>query len=646
VRRQKTLLLLDGLEPLQSGQDYERGRVKDPALAALLAELAGHNPGLVAITSRERVADLAAFPETTREADLEQISAAAGRALLRVGGVTGSDAELEETARAFGCQALALNLLAAYLHELPGHPAAGAARIPDLPDVPEAAGKQPRRVMAAWAARFGESLELELLSLLGLFDRPAEAGAIRALRAEPEIPGLTEHLVELPEADWGRLLGRLRRAGLLAAESAHRPGDLDAHPLVREHFSARLGAEAPEAWREAHGRLFDYYRAQAPETPDSLEGMAPLYAAVAHGCQANRHQEARDEVFWRRIRRGADAFSLMKLGAFGADLAALSGFFDPPWRRVAPGLREISQAFVLGEAGFCLRALGRLREAMEPMRAALEARVALEDWKNAAVNAGNLSELGVSLGDLGEALEAARQSVELADRSGDAFERMCDRTVMANALLQAGRTDEAESLFWEAEAMQKEDQPGYPLLYSLRGYQYCDLLLDRGAYAEVLRRAGQTLEWMANLPNAPVLTVALEDLSLGRAYMMQAQAEGTDDLSLAEKHLERAVDGLRAAGQQQELPRGLLARAALRRARGQLERARADLEEAMRVAARGGMRLWEADAGLEGARLALAGGDPDAAREHLDQAREIIRDTGYYRRDGEVAELTAQIEAA
>jgi hypothetical protein len=69
-----------------------------------------------------------------------------------------------------------------------------------------------------------------------------------------------------------------------------------------------------------------------------------------------------------------------------------------------------------------------------------------------------------------------------------------------------------------------------------------------------------------------------------------------------------------------------------------MERAGADLEEVMRIVPRGGMRLHDA-------RLALAAGDRAAAREHPDQAREIIRDTGYHRRDGEVEELAAQLDA-
>ena len=87
VQSQKTLLLLDGMEPLQSYFEFEKGKIKDPALAVLVTELAKENPGLCVITTRENVLDLADYPETTQQIDLEQISPEAGRALLRVGGV-------------------------------------------------------------------------------------------------------------------------------------------------------------------------------------------------------------------------------------------------------------------------------------------------------------------------------------------------------------------------------------------------------------------------------------------------------------------------------------------------------------------------------------------------------------------------------
>jgi tetratricopeptide (TPR) repeat protein len=227
--------------------------------------------------------------------------------------------------------------------------------------------------------------------------------------------------------------------------------------------------------------------------------------------------------------------------------------------------------------------------------------------------------------------------VDLADRSGDAFQRRSKRTTLADVLHQAGRLAEAEAAFREAEEMQKEQQPGFPLLYSLWGFRYCDLLLGRGKVREVQNRAGQTLEWAKQ--QGFLLDIALDHLSLGRAHLLQAQQEGSRDFTQATAHLEQAVDGLRQAGQQDDLPRGLLARAELRRVTGSLDRARSDLEEALSIATRGGMRLYDADCHLEYARLHLACGEKEKARQSLAQAKEMIEDMGYHRRDGEVAEL-------
>ena len=59
------------------------------------------------------------------------------------------------------------------------------------------------------------------------------------------------------------------------------------------------------------------------------------------------------------------------------------------------------------------------------------------------------------------------KSVGFADRSGDAGERLTKRTTLADALHQAGRRDVALGHFREAEEMQAERQPVYPVLYSL-----------------------------------------------------------------------------------------------------------------------------------------------------------------------------------
>lgn len=574
VRKEKTLLILDGLEPLQSGYDYEKGKIKDPALSILVNQLARNNNGLCVITTREKVAELERFDKGVMQPNLEQISKEAGKDLLQVLGVQGTDGELEAASKEFGNHALAINLLASYMHGIEGHHISNAKNIPDL-DIPEEKGRHPRRVIAAFEERFGESPQIQALRIMGLFDRPAHVDAVKAVRKGPKISGLTDKLNKMTERNWFNLLDELRECKLLAHKSKHNPDIIDCHPMVREHFGDKLQNDKPEAWKEAHGRLYEYYKGvPEKELPDTLEEMETLFAAVIHGCLAERHQETYDHVYYSRIQRdGQINYCCSCLGAIGADLAALSSFFKKAWSKPASGLREESKAAILNFAGFRLLMLGRLREAANLEESAIDIAENLKNWTNVAVATGNLSELYLTLGNVSKAVDYARKSVEYADKSEDSFQKYLKRTTLAVALHQVGKSIEAQELFEEVEGMQKKYQPEYIYLYSVQGFRFCDLLLSLGQYKEVKKRANQTLEWSTE--EKYLLDIGLDKLSLGRAYMLKAVAESggrtMDDgvwkqgLTKAEKFLSQAVDGLREAGVQHYIPQGLLARTELYR---------------------------------------------------------------------------------
>src|ERR1700760_4348532 len=90
VLHRRTLLILDGLEPLQNPPGPQEGRLREPALQALLPELAAFNTGLCVITTRLPVADLADHEHTSAlRRDLEQLSNDAGAKLLQALGVKG-----------------------------------------------------------------------------------------------------------------------------------------------------------------------------------------------------------------------------------------------------------------------------------------------------------------------------------------------------------------------------------------------------------------------------------------------------------------------------------------------------------------------------------------------------------------------------
>jgi len=681
VARRKALLILDGLEPLQYPPSSPReiaGQLKDPGIMALLRGLAAQNPGLCLVTTRESVKDLAAFRGSSApEWSLERLNTAAGVALLEKLWVKGKRAELEQLVEDVYGHALTINLLGGYLRDAHG----GDVRKRDLVKFEEAdreeQGGHAFRVIAAYENWMGPrqalfqavfhwfsgkredraegERQLAILRLLGLFDRPAPADCLAALRRAPRIKGLTEPLLGLSNPQWNLAVSRLAAGGLASAEGAA----LDAHPLVREYFGRQLRTKNPEAWRAAHGRLFEHLRdTTKPHQPGTLEGLQPLYQAVAHGCHARRHEEAR-RIYQDRIQRREQVFSTKKLGAIGADLGAVACFFDSPWRRLSPVLSEAAQGWLLNEAAFRLRALGRLTEALEPLRAGLEIGILQENWSSAARRACNLSELELTLGDLPAGLRDATQSVTFADRSGDAFLRMGLRTTLANALHQAGRRTASQALYREAEQIQAERQPEYPQLYSVAGCLYCDLVLceveraagrgsrveaDRAAISEAIREVevrceGDLRAWREVFTNEqPVLDNSLDHLTLATAALYRAILEGSD-LAPARAEIDQAVDGLRRAGTTHHVPRGLLTRAWLLFREGNPTAARADLDEAQEIAERGPMPLFLADIALYRGRLF---GD----RAALAEARRLIEKHGYGRRLEELADTEAALGVA
>ena len=361
--------------------------------------------------------------------------------------------------------------------------------------------------------------------------------------------------------------------------------------------------------------------------------------------------------------------------------------------------RTIRQDYPIGPClvahgcGLQSACIGRLTEAVEPMQVSLKMSEdvqawkeaagrarnpseldatlgRLEDaWKEAANRATNLSELEVTLGRLAEAVADARRAVEFADRSGDAFQKVSKRTTVADALHQAGERSQAETLFAEAERMQAKDQPQFPLLYSLDGFQYVDLLLDpaeRAAWQALLRGAGfqlmasvhelvqgtlpsicadaewrakQTLLWVT--PQNWLLDIALDHLTIARArlYGELLAAAPKSEIENLQSEMRASLAKLRQANALNHLPKALLTAALyFGGLAGQPDEARRHLAEAQQIAERGPMPLYLADVHLHRARLFRD-------KAELAKARALIEKHGYWRRKEELTDADAAIGA-
>jgi predicted ATPase len=364
VVQRRTLLILDGLEPLQNPPGAQEGRLRDTSLQALVRELAAFNKGLCVITTRTPVADIADHEGTSAlRRDLEKLSSDAGTKLLRALGVKGDEVELRSASDEFSGHCLALTLLGSYLTDAyKGDIRCRKEMSVHLADDVRQ-GAHARKVMESYQTWFGKGPELSMLRILGLFDRPADEKALDALLTPPAILGLTESLIELRPTEQRTILARLRRARLLAGEDPHNPGQLDTHPLVRDYFGEQLRCQRTDAWKECNRRLHHYYRTLAPQLPDSFREMEPLFLAVICGCNAGLFREALHEVYIPRIQRGNGSFAAKILGARGPLLSALAHFFERGrWESpVETGVEEHSlteedQLFILMQAGLYLTA--------------------------------------------------------------------------------------------------------------------------------------------------------------------------------------------------------------------------------------------------------------------------------------------------
>lgn len=624
IRKERSLIVLDGVEPLQYRPGPFGGRIKDPGLATVVRELAFNMNGICLITSRLEIEDLAEFSEPSiYRLDLTNLDLEAGYELLKARGVKGPKDEIKAAVQEFNGHALSLNLLASFLIDIERGDITRRGRVPKLLDAGDPLGSHANRVMKAYDELL-QGAEREILRVVALFDRPAHFNILKKLREEPEIPQLTDKISKLSEIEWRRAIARLRKSELLLPPSSEDDDAVDAHPIIREYFSEALMRESPVAWREGNYRIYEYLKNLPGKLPETAEEMEPLFQAVIHGSEANLHQEVFKDVFWPQIRRGKEHFSVNKLGAWGSDLAVLEVFFAEPWSKPHPMLSPHDQAIVLAAAGVSLRALGRLADAKEPIRTRLDMHRVEQNWDQASFDAGNLAAVQITMGELVEAELVIREMLYFADLSQDPKREIVAHGRLGRALHRLGKLDKALDAFRQAEQIQIDINPQQQTLQSIHGTWYADVFLDLGKPEIAYTRASKTME--AAINSGSQLDIGITHVILGRSILDLQQKDG---LEIAKQHFDNAVRSLRGADRRDHLPYGLLARSKLFMLREDWKSAQRDLNEVRELSRRANMRLHEADTWLLLGEMAIRLNNINEAKIAIGQAQELISRCSY-----------------
>ncbi len=577
VARERTLLILDGIEPLQYPPGPMGGQLRAPGVQSLLKQLARKaNLGqseisnfkseipaaLCLVTTREPLTDLTDFQRRPHAAwgsvlrvDLGNLTDEAGATLLHHAGakragaaeIKPDDTELLAASREVGGHALTLNLLGRFLARAHG----GDIRRRDLVKFEEADRKEQGgttfKMLAAfenWFAKSGEfgARQLAVLRMLALFDRPADAGCIAALRKSPVIAELTAPLFSrrsrdqedsepIIEEDWNLTTSLLHDFGLLsysvsqeetcitgfdsnqaslrllAVEKGMRElaiGDpspfmknvagspnpdgyrnLDCHPLLREYFATKLLATHPASGIAAHSRIADYLEESVPYWPEGLAGLMPLYHAIGHRCRAGQAQRAVQGVWWLRIHRGQDAYATRKLGAIGAELQTAFCVLGQIKEAKEQSLAGSLKSWVLNNGGMMLRASGRLSESTELFWESRQLCAKDENWSEVAIRCGNLSEAFRDLGNLQEAMHQSSRCVECGSKVDDYLHQLKGTTQYGYCLFLSGNQEAAMTFFQKAEALRTKRRPDDPLLWGHFHFEICECLMhgvERAAF--------------------------------------------------------------------------------------------------------------------------------------------------------------------
>ena len=384
------LIVLDGVEPLQYPTFVYEGRIKDAGLREFLGAVAAHpkpkkggRKRLIVITTRWRCGQLTPRPDgSVREVALLPLTPEEGSHLLKRvrlrddAHVTlrsrthpqGSEAEqreFEHMAKDLGGHPLSLMLWGTFLLAYTG----GYLDL-SLPDGLGSgehaadASRHAARVLRDYARLFQDSPTprgracLQILYVLGLWDRPSPLHAIRVITQNP-IPGVTDLLTP-----YGLMLAIGDLQNLRFLTNAASDEEIEVHPIVRDYFAKELQRTLPAAWESLHSLIFRMIagdQAIAHEPADQT-GLEPLFHAVVHGCKAGLHEEALNEVLIPRILRGSKNYAAA-IGAVGSLVTTLAHFFAPddwgqPLRRGLRGgnLTPDGEMKVLALAGLYLSA--------------------------------------------------------------------------------------------------------------------------------------------------------------------------------------------------------------------------------------------------------------------------------------------------
>jgi hypothetical protein len=408
------LIVLDGLEQMQkSASGDEFGKMIHRECTELLHYLADVSKGLCLITTRYPLQDLNAWLERSyKKRPLIDLSIPDSLLMLKRRGVNGSEEKMTEVITRYKGHALSLTSVAGYLNRYYN------GDIKQAPEVEFVLSDRERfkdinKLLSKYAEKMSAS-ERIFLQIFSLFrTEVTEKDFAIVFRHKIYDTKFNEVLVKMSKLDFKDLITGLVDWRLISYDETKK--SYTTHPLIKGYFESTFDEKIKKF---CHKHIYQYFGLYAPEWPETLDEMQPLFEQVYHGCAAGLYDEACDKVYWKKINRMNEDFITHKLGAWETDLSLAKTFFpegDFSQIPLVSGKRD--QGWILAKAGLGLLLKGQPKEAEGPFLKGLQVDIEAKDWENVSLDYINLAELRLLSSELESGVESAKKAIEMAKKA-------------------------------------------------------------------------------------------------------------------------------------------------------------------------------------------------------------------------------------
>lgn len=365
ISKQKALLVLDGLEPLQSSLE-DIGEIKDNGLQVLLKRLSRQNNGLVIITSRIKLAFI-----NNQYIPLEKLEDYEGAELLKSFELNGTNKELEKISNDFDGHALALKLLGSYTSVVLEKDIKRISEIESLRDDKTKTSKHATRMLNSYKKYLKNTIELDILKILGFFDRAISFEVIDVLKNKPLIENINDKLLDVSQIDWKYALNNLKKLHLISDGNKV----LDTHPLVREYFSKYVIENYNKSYILCNSRLYGFFKNKSEKSVIYEDVLYNGIFAIHYGCKSFNEIDTYNNIYQKLIQKQGTGFLVHSKGDHESNIQILLNYFDRSFNKINKNIPSDIKHQIFGLVGFSLISVGKIEVGIKLLEINIKERV-------------------------------------------------------------------------------------------------------------------------------------------------------------------------------------------------------------------------------------------------------------------------------